>query len=224
MSAADLVILGGGGHARVVHATLRLMGARVLGFTDPAPERAGLLARGVVHLGTDDALGELDPRAVELVNGIGSTGRTSLRASVFQRAYERGFRFRALRHPSAVVADDAELGPGVQVMAGAIVQTGARVGANVLINTGAIVDHDCVIADHVHVAPGAVLSGQVILGEGAHVGAGATVRQGARIGARALVGAGAVVVGDVDPGCTVVGVPARPRQPALRAGRGAQTS
>ena len=48
------------------------------------------------------------------------------------------------------------------------------------------------------------------LGEGVHIGVGATIRQGIAVGDRAIVGAGAVVVKDVAPGATVVGVPAQP--------------
>jgi UDP-2-acetamido-3-amino-2,3-dideoxy-glucuronate N-acetyltransferase len=45
---------------------------------------------------------------------------------------------------------------------------------------------------------------------GATIGSGATILGGVRIGAGATVGAGAVVTGDVAPGATVAGNPARP--------------
>lgn len=49
----------------------------------------------------------------------------------------------------------------------------------------------------------------VVLERGCYLGAGATVLPGARVGAEAIVGAGAVVTGDVSPGTTVAGVPAK---------------
>jgi acetyltransferase-like isoleucine patch superfamily enzyme len=67
-----------------------------------------------------------------------------------------------------------------------------------------------VLGDHVILNPGATVTGAVTVGAGAMVGAGAVVRQGATVGEGAVVGAGAVVVDDVEPGTTVVGVPARP--------------
>ena len=44
----------------------------------------------------------------------------------------------------------------------------------------------------------------------AYVGMNASVFPGATIGERAIIGMGAVVLGDVPPGETWVGVPARP--------------
>jgi len=53
------------------------------------------------------------------------------------------------------------------------------------------------------------LAGRVIVDNSAFVGIGATIIQNVRIGTDAVVGAGTVVVKDVPPGVTVVGVPAR---------------
>jgi acetyltransferase EpsM len=42
------------------------------------------------------------------------------------------------------------------------------------------------------------------------IGVGASIRPGVRLGKGSVVGVGAAVVKDVDPGDTVVGVPAKP--------------
>ncbi|WP_050479716.1 acetyltransferase [Herbaspirillum rhizosphaerae] len=203
----DIIILGAGGHARVL--LKALAGATVLGLTDPDPAKAGGAIAGIPILGTDDALKAYAVDKVVLVNGIGSVGSNERRRDLFARYKQIGYAFLNVCHPSAVVADDVLLGEGVQIMAGAILQTGCSVGENSIVNTGAVVDHDCGIGRHVHIAPGAVLSGGVEVGDNAHVGAGATVIQGVRIGANSLVGAGAVVVRDVPPGVRVAGVPAK---------------
>lgn len=59
------------------------------------------------------------------------------------------------------------------------------------------------------------------IGDRAYFGVGARVLGTVHVGDDAAVGANAVVVGDVDDGTVVVGVPARPagRAPALRAAR-----
>lgn len=203
-----MVVLGGGGHARVL-AAMMLRDARltVVGFTAPAPDDR--MASLAPYLGTDDELLRFDPAEVELVNGVGSVGSTALRANLHSEAIRKGFRFRTLRDASALVCE-AEIEAGAQLMAGCIVQYRARIGVNAIINTRAVVEHDCMVGAHAHIASGAVLAGGVVAGDRAHIGAGASVRQGIRIGAGAVVGVGAAVVNDVPADCTVVGVPARP--------------
>ena len=73
-------------------------------------------------------------------------------------------------------------------------------------------DHDVVLGEGVYLSPGVNLAGTVVVEEGAFIGIRATVAPGVRIGAWATVGAGAVVLHDVAPGDTVVGVPARSLQ------------
>jgi UDP-perosamine 4-acetyltransferase len=203
-----LILVGAGGHARVLLSTLLLGGRRVIGFVDPDMERGSLL--GIPHIGGDEAVSTYDPGEVLLVNGIGSVAAVSNRLRVYEYFRNGGYSFATVIHPSAVIAPEAELADGVQIMAGAVLQTGCIAEENSIINTGARVDHDCLIRAHAHVAPGAVLSGNVHVGRRAHVGAGVTVIQGVHIGDDSIVGAGAVVVSDVPPSCTVVGVPARP--------------
>jgi len=205
--ARRLVILGGGGHARVVVDALRRRGEEISGIADPA--LLGTSVETLPVLGDDEWVSSLDPTEVVLVNGIGSVARPLRRRAVFERFAGMGFRFGAVVHPAATVAADTRLAAGTQVLAGAILQPGVTIGANAIVNAGAIVEHDATIHDHVHVAPGSTLCGNVSVGEGSFVGAGATVIQGRRIGACCLVAAGALVLADVPSGMAAIGHPAR---------------
>jgi sugar O-acyltransferase (sialic acid O-acetyltransferase NeuD family) len=191
-----LIVVGGGGHGRVVLEALRSAKREVRGVIDRDPAVATLLPKGVPWLGDDAALGAFPPPHHALVNGIGGVG-DGKRRELFERLREAGYAFAAVRHESAVIAHGVELGEGAQVMAGAVLQPGVRIGANAIVNTRAAIDHDCLIGDHCHVAPGAVLCGGVVLGEETHIGAGAVIIQGVRIGRGAMIGAGAVIRHDV---------------------------
>jgi sugar O-acyltransferase (sialic acid O-acetyltransferase NeuD family) len=206
-----IVMVGAGGHARVLFNALSARRADILGFVSLDGRPATGVMSGLICLGNDDDLMERGPDGIVLVNGVGSTHDPTRRRAAFEVYCRSGFTFAAVVHPSAVVAPDAVLGEGAQVMAGAVLQPGVRIGANAIVNTGAIVDHDNVIGDHVHVAPGACLSGGVTVGAAAHIGAGATVIQGICVNAGAVVGAGAVVIRDVAAGAVVTGIPARAR-------------
>ncbi len=208
MSHAKCVILGGGGHARVVIECVRLAGeAQPVAIVDADAQRWGSSLDDVPIRGGDDRLAGLRDEGVQhFLVGVG----TGPRARLFALGRENGLQPMNALHPRAVISPRATLGAGVQIFAAAVVNPGARLGENVIVNTGAIVEHDCVIGDHVHVSIGALLAGGVTVEDGAFIGAGSTIRQGLRIGAGAIVGAGAVVVKDVAPKATVVGVPARP--------------
>ena len=195
-----VIVLGGGGHAKVVIDTLLAGGATVTGLCDPALSPGDKGPLGIPVLGGDDALDAHPPADFVLANGIGSTGSTKLRRQVFERAKANGYAFATVVHPSASVARDVTLAEGAQVMAGAVVQPGAVLERNCLVNTGASVDHDCVIGAHAHVAPGVTLCGGVWIGPGTHLGTGACVIQGIRIGGERLVVAGSVVVADLPDG------------------------
>jgi UDP-perosamine 4-acetyltransferase len=202
-----VIVLGSGGHAKVLIEALLLQRREVLGYTDPDEARKMVL--GLSRLGGDQAILEYDPEKLKLVNGVGSIGSTLSRKSLYDRFRKKGYRFQNVAHPSAIIASDVRLEEGVQIMAGAVVQPGSRLGANTIINTGAMVDHDCDVGAHVHIAPGAVLSGNVRIEEGVHVGAGAIIIQGVVIGERSIIGAGTVVLRDVPSCVTVVGVPGK---------------
>lgn len=202
-----LIILGGGGHARVLADILLGQGRPVLGFAAPAPQ-ADLLP-GIRYLGDDAVVLDHAPDNVLLVNGVGSVSNTERRRTLYQQFVARGYEFAAVAHPSAqLAAHQVEIGAGCQRLATSVVGPGTRLGDNVLINTRAVVEHDCQVADHCHVATGAIICGGCTLGPGVHVGAGAVIIQGITIGSGAIIAAGAVVTKNVGPLTLVGGVPA----------------
>ena len=203
------VLLGAGGHGRVLLDALLARGRRVAALLDPDPEAWGSEVRGVPVIGGDDRVRDFAPGDALLVNGVGGFADLSTRARLFREMRDAGYTFVGVRHSAAVVSDAARVDATAQVLAGVVVQADAEVGRDTIVNTGAVVEHDCRIDDGCHVASAAVLSGGVRLGEDVRIGAGATVLPGIEIGDGALVGAGAVVTRDVAPGVRVVGVPAR---------------
>lgn len=196
-----LVMLGAGGHAKVLLSLARAAGMSVVGVVDPLLASAGVRQwRGVPVLGDDAALDELDPKRIALVNGIGQTATGHDRRRLLERVAPRAFHFPALIHPAATVDDTTQLAEGVQVMAGAVVQADCSIGPHTIVNTRAGVDHDCVIGSHVHLAPAATLCGGVHVGDGAFVASGATLAPGVIVGRDTVVGAGTLLLRNLADG------------------------
>lgn len=211
---SSLLIIGAGGHARVITDILRARGEldRLSGFIDEA------LPIGSCPSGWDAAIVGRDKNLADhagsdFIIGIGSiSGGNALRAKLFDKAKSAGLQPATLIHPAATLAADVKIGAGTAVMAGVVVNTGSLIGENVILNTRSTLDHDAHIGDHAHIAPGATLSGDCVVGQTALIGVGATLRQGINIGVGATVAAGSVVIGPVADGATVMGVPARVRR------------
>lgn len=214
MAAADIILVGAGGHARVLIDVLRRAGFAPTAAVDLDARLHGRAVDGVPVIGGDDAIYARAPSGLRLVSAVGNipSGQASglaVRRAAYERFSARGYAFMTVISRDAVVSAAAVLEDGAQVITGAIVHPGAVIGAGAIINTGARVDHDCVVGAHSHVAPGAILCGGVRVGTEAHVGAGAVVIPGIAIGSGAVIGAGAVVTADVAGGSMVLGIPAR---------------
>jgi sugar O-acyltransferase (sialic acid O-acetyltransferase NeuD family) len=200
---SELVVLGTSGHARSCLDVIATSDWKVRGCVGSPP--AGDLQAN--YLGDDGVLREL------IASGVGhavvAVGDNQARRRLIGEVSDLGFQLPSVVSRFAVVSPTASLGDGCVVMHGVVIGPYATLGTGVIVNTGATVDHDCRVEDYTHVAPGTHLAGTVSIRSGALVGVGASVAPGVVIGAWAVVGAGAAVIGDVQAGQTVAGVPAR---------------
>lgn len=204
-----IILLGGGGHAKVVFDALRENhDYTVVGVTDV--KRPAGLPEGVSYLGSDAVLPRYFASGVKYCFvAVGSVGDPSVRMKVFERARRIGFLFPNIVHPGAIVSRYINWGEGNYIAPGAVVNAGVRLGSHAIINTNACIDHDCVIGDFVHIAPGVSLSGGVTVGRGAHVGTGSSVVESVKIGANTIIGAGSVVTENIGQNAVAYGSPCR---------------
>lgn len=201
-----LVIVGAGGHGKVVADTAREMAEwdRIV-FVDARYPTLTICGSWPVVEADLQLVANTFPSSDFII----AIGNNSLRLKLYDEAIKSGFKSANVIHPTAYISPDASLAQGVAVFANAVINIGAEVGKACIINTGATIDHDCFLGDGVHVSPGANLAGGVSVGARAWVGIGATVRQSTFIGSDVVVGSGSAVVKDVNDGMTVAGCPAK---------------
>lgn len=202
--AQGIVVVGAGGHAKVVIEILRALGNEVsicVGAPDAVDECLGVPVRKGDHW-------------LEVLRSEGYSrifigiGPNRLRLKLAQVALDLGYELVNAISPQAVVSPSVKMGTGIVAMAGAIINAEAEIGDLAIINTGATIDHDCKIGRAVHIAPQCGLAGCVEVGNGTFFGIGSRAIPGVTIGEWSVVGAGAVVIKDLPDHVTAVGVPA----------------
>ena len=205
----EVVIIGGGGHAKAVAALLR---------EDTRWHIAGCIAREAAevtvdlpYLGNDDILSTLAGKGISHV--AVAVGDNRLREKLANKVHAAGLQCASIHSRHAIIAPSARIGPGSVVMEGAIIKADACIGDLAIINTHATIEHDTKLGHCVHVAPAAVTTGHVQVGDGSLIGAGAIILPGIKVGHGCTVGAGSVVTRHLPDGATCYGNPARIHAP-----------
>ncbi len=187
-----VIIIGYGGHGRVVADIVAACGDLLVGFLDDD------ITKKV--LGT---VAEFDKFSdVEFIIGIGN-------AEVREKLSAFPVRWYTAVHPSAVISPSVEIGEGTVVMPNVVINSGAVIGKHCIINSSSNVEHNCSIADYSHISVGAKIGGAVSVGKSTWVGIGAVISNNLSVCDNCLLGAGTVVVKNITQSGTYVGVPAR---------------
>ncbi len=202
-----IVIIGAGGQGRVVLDILRNNHQfEVIGFLDSDRSLHGKYVDKVPVLGDMSLLETFSTR------GIGGTivaiGDNNVRCQFARIINSHGINLINAIHPSATIAQNANIGKNVVIAQGANICAHVTIEDSVICNTGCIIEHESYIHEGAHICPGVKLAGHVTVEQRAFVGIGSTVIQNITLGEASVVGAGAVVLKNVAPETTVVGIPA----------------
>ena len=199
----DVIIIGAGGHAKVIADIIYKSGDNLIGFLDDNLANKGKeIYLGKKVLGTTKDIKNYNKNY--FIIGIGNN---SIRKKINN---ENNLKLYTAIHPSAIIAQDVKIGTGSVIMAGVVINPGTVIGKNCIINTCSSLDHDNLLEDYVHISPGAHLAGTVTIKEGTWICTGAIVKNNITIGKNNIIGAGGVVIKDIiEENGTYIGVPAR---------------
>lgn len=196
----SVIIIGAGGHAKVVADIVEKSGDKVLGFLDDHFDKGQELL-GYPILGHVDEVTQFKEHY--FVVAIGDNYTRKFIADAYAN-----IKFYTAIHPAAVIGLDVEIGEGTVIMANAVINPSTNIGNHSIINTSSVIEHDNVLDDFVHVSPKAVTGGGVYIGTLSHIGIGVTVKNNISIIRESIIGAGSVVVKNIIEKGTYVGVPA----------------
>lgn len=209
MAKKKIVLIGGGGHCKVVISILKKIdNFEIAGIVDNY--KADSFINKIKTIGTDDDLKDIYKSGIHnTLITVGSIKDNTKRYRLFNMAKEIGYKFPVIISPEAIVDESVKIGEGTVIMPGSIINIDSSIGKNCIINTGAIIEHDCKIGDNCHIAPGVHISGAVNIGELSFLGIGVTIIQGIKIGKNVTIGAGSVVIKDIPDNVIAVGNPAK---------------
>ena len=199
-----VLIIGAGGHAKVIAEIFGEGGVRIAGFVTLDGSNQPFCGQIVYP---EDQLPNILLRGIR--NIFPAVGDNRLRHILATRAEELGFNIINALDPRSHISRTANLGKGIAIMPGASVNASTTINDFAIINTNASVDHDCFVGTAVHIAPGVTLSGNVRIGNFSTIGTGSSVRENIVVGSSTMVGVGSVVVGDIPDDVTAFGNPAR---------------
>ena len=201
-----VIIIGAGGHARVIADIIKKSNDEIIGFLDDNVE-----IQGRTIFDGKKVLGDTSEKSVKkysdcyFIIGIGSN---RIRRIISEK-YPNIKWYTAI-HPSSIIGSDVSIKEGTVIMAGTVINTGTVVGKHCIVNTSSSLDHDNILEDYVHISPGSHLAGTVKISEGTWIGAGVTVINNITIGKNNVIGAGATVVRNVEEeNSTFVGIPVK---------------
>lgn len=198
-----VIIIGAGGHAKVIADIVIKSGDELVGFLDDDNE-----LQGKVIFGGKKVIGNSsntnDYNDCYFVIGIGNNYTRKMVSE------NNNLKWYTAIHPNAVIGNEVEIGEGTVVMAGSVINARTKIGKHCIINTSTSIDHDNIIGDYVHISPGAHLAGTVHIGELTWICIGVTIINNIDILDRNIIGAGSVVTKNIDESNSkYVGIPAR---------------
>ena len=208
MTVDAVIVLGAGGHAKVVIELLRASENPVafcIGLENSADYCLDVpVLKGDYHISR--------LRQEGYYKMMPAIGENNIRMKLAMLALDQGFQLINAVSPHALISPSGTLGQGIAIMAGAIINAASYIGDFSIINTGAVIDHDCFIGPGVHIGPQSAIAGNVRIEEGSFLGVGCKVIPEIRIGSHSVIGAGAVVIENIPNNSVAVGVPAKIRE------------
>ena len=140
-----LLIIGCGGHGKVVREI-----AEDIGYTDIA----------FLDDNSNEAIGKISDMSTfypQYNEAFVSIGNNKFRCQVISKLEECGFKVPNLIHPTAYVSKSSTISNGCLIEPLSVINANSSIGKGSIVSVGAIVDHDVNVGEFCHINSGAVV-------------------------------------------------------------------
>lgn len=201
----NLLILGAGGHGKVVADIANLLGRweKICFLDDNVMLNSEINGYNVI--GDFSNVATLSGSFQDAFVAIGSN---KARLNWQKSLKEYGYTIPSIVHPSSYVGSHSEVGEGTIIKPHASIDTSVYIGNGCIINSNTSIGHDSIIGDGIHMSPGARVGGMSRIGTGSWLCMNSTVSNNLNIGEFTVVAAGSVVLRDLPSKVMAAGIPA----------------
>jgi sugar O-acyltransferase (sialic acid O-acetyltransferase NeuD family) len=149
-----IVIIGAGGHAKVVADAVIKQGQYVIaGFADDAKPLNTVINKRFSVIAKTNEIKKIAGAADYFVIAIGNN---KTRSELFELFMDK-MKPATIIHPSAVISENVKIGEGTVILANAVINEDSEIGNNCIINSMALIDHETKIGDNVHISQGSIV-------------------------------------------------------------------
>ncbi len=212
----NIVLWGGSGLAVMLRQTIETYGSKITAIIEDnlSEERLIKLSDCFPHSKILDSSNLSDWLQSQNKTSLGyhitiagMNGRKKLLKASYMESL--GLKPVTVVHPTAFVADDAEIGDGTFVDVQSIVMAKAKVGKHCNIGPNTNISHDDIIGDACDTSVHTTICGNVTIGINVCMGANVTIQPWLSIGDDVMIGTGAVVTKNIPSGEIWIGFPAK---------------
>jgi len=209
-----ILIVGAGGFGREVAWLISEINSHnhewdVLGFLDDNKNALAGFENYPEIIGTIDDYPKIKNKHNGFVFLINAIGDPEIKKKTVFLLNGVGAKWATLIHPTASIGTNSVINEGSILARNSIVTCDAKIGRHVHVNIYSSCDHDTVVGDFCTISPHVDVQGGAHVGEGVFFGGHAVVLPKSKVGDWSRIGASSLVLRNVKPKTTVLGVPAK---------------
>ncbi len=189
----DLIIIGGGGHAKSCIDVIESEGKyNIVGIID-VKSKIGETVLGYPIIGSDDDIKTLITKYKSYFIALGQIKTSAIRKKIFNNIKDFDINFPTIISPKAYVSKHSNVGIGNIVMHNVIINSSVKIGDFNIFNSNSVIEHDCNIEDFNHISVSSTVCGTVNIGSNSFIGAGATINNNIILGNNIVIGSSSLV-------------------------------